>query len=244
MALDPKVKNLIRFVVVNFGGAIALLVAGIKITGVTNPFTIIGFIGAAVGAWRLCLHVYRRLILPPKDPLAYGKWAIVTGSTSGIGKEFAEYLAKKGMSLLIISRSEDKLKAQQVELSAISDGKNKVRYLAYDFTRMDSAKDTFYASLDAECQLMHADGGLGLLINNVGTANEIPMRLEEFSDKEIEDMINCNVFSTVWMTRTVTKYMRERKNGAVVSISSGSGNHVGPFLVVYSATKCVLLLCL
>jgi 17beta-estradiol 17-dehydrogenase / very-long-chain 3-oxoacyl-CoA reductase len=39
------------------------------------------------------------------------------------------------------------------------------------------------------------------------------------------------------MTRTVFKYMKERHNGAIVSISSGSGNHPTPMLAVYSATK-------
>lgn len=43
--------------------------------------------------------------------------------------------------------------------------------------------------------------------------------------------------STVFMTRAVMKYMLERKNGCVVSISSGSGNLPAPYLAVYSATK-------
>lgn len=50
-------------------------------------------------------------------------------------------------------------------------------------------------------------------------------------------MINCNIYSTVWMTRAVLKYMKARKNGGIVSISSGSGNNMAPFLVIYSSTK-------
>ncbi len=84
---------------------------------------------------------------------------------------------------------------------------------------------------------IHPDGGLGLLVNNVGVANEIPMELHEFADKEIEDMINCNIYSTVNMSRAVLPYMKGRKNGGVISISSGSGNGPTPMLVVYSATK-------
>jgi 17beta-estradiol 17-dehydrogenase / very-long-chain 3-oxoacyl-CoA reductase len=84
---------------------------------------------------------------------------------------------------------------------------------------------------------MNTDGGVGLLINNVGTANEIPQSLEEFSDEAVETLISCNIYSTIWMSRTVMKHMKERKNGCIVSISSGSGNNCGPFLVIYSATK-------
>jgi len=54
------------------------------------------------------------LILPAKKPLEYGKWAIVTGSTSGIGKAFIEHLAKLNMNVLAISRSEDRLKDQSI----------------------------------------------------------------------------------------------------------------------------------
>jgi 17beta-estradiol 17-dehydrogenase / very-long-chain 3-oxoacyl-CoA reductase len=54
------------------------------------------------------------LILPAKKPLEYGKWAIVTGSTSGIGKAFSEHLAKLNMNVLAISRSEDRLKDQSI----------------------------------------------------------------------------------------------------------------------------------
>eukprot|EP01034_Spumella_vulgaris_P028591 gene28591-35474_t len=84
---------------------------------------------------------------------------------------------------------------------------------------------------------MHKDGGIGMLINNVGTANEIPKALDEFPEEEIEGMISCNIYSTIWMTRAVLKYMKEAKNGCIVSISSGSGNNMAPFLVIYSATK-------
>jgi short-subunit dehydrogenase len=144
------------------------------------------------------------------------------------------------MSVLIISRTEARLQEQEAELRQRYGGagsKQSFAHLAYDFTDPGPAKAAFYALLDAKCKEMDADGGLGLLINNVGTANEIPMELMEFSDKAIEDMIHCNVFSTINMSRAVLPYMQARRNGAVVCISSGSGNGPTPMLTVYSATK-------
>lgn len=158
------------------------------------------------------------------------------GSTSGIGKDFAEYLIQRGMHILLISRTESKLKSQAQELSEKYG--LPVEYLSFDFTQTGHARDEFYKALDAKCAEIDQKGGIGLLINNVGMANEIPMNLDELSDQDVENMINCNVHSTVFMTRTVYKYMKERRNGAVISISSGSGNHPTPMLVVYSATKC------
>ena len=88
------------------------------------------------------------------------------------------------MSLLIVSRTESRLKEQSEELAAAHGVK--VKYLAYDFTELGAEKKQFYGKLDTVCQEMDKDGGIGLLINNVGTANEIPKALEEFSDEEIE----------------------------------------------------------
>lgn len=142
------------------------------------------------------------------------------------------------MSILIISRNEDKLLEQKKSLSA-SFG-IEVRHIAFDYTLSGEEKKIFYSDLDRTLALIHADGGIGLLINNVGIANEYPKALEEFQDNEIEAMIHCNVFSTVNMTTAVLKYMKQRKSGCVVSISSGSGNMPSSFLAVYSATKYAL----
>ena len=70
-------------------------------------------------------------------------------------------------------------------------------FLAFDFTKSGSESTDFYRLLNEKCTEMNSDGGVGLLINNVGTANEIPMNLEEFSDDDIENMIRCNIFSTI-----------------------------------------------
>eukprot|EP01032_Pedospumella_encystans_P027934 gene27934-31555_t len=70
---------------------------------------VVGALTLFLIVYRVGLSVYRRLIRSPKKPTSYGKWAIVTGSTSGIGKEYADYLAKLGMNLLVISRTKDKL---------------------------------------------------------------------------------------------------------------------------------------
>jgi len=63
------------------------------------------------------------------------------------------------------------------------------------------------------------------------------MLFDEFSDDAIYNMINCNVHSIVWMTKSVMKYMKERGNGGVITISSGSAAYPAPYNVLYSATK-------
>ncbi|CAE7829917.1 hsd17b12a, partial [Symbiodinium microadriaticum] len=138
------------------------------------------------------------------------------GSTAGIGKEYADYLAKMGMSVLIISRSESKLKEQVAELQATYKGAE-IKYIAYDYTDMGPAREEFYRKLDKECGVLDKSGGIGLLINNVGIANQYPQLLVELSDKEVSDMINCNIDSCVFMTRAVLKYMVPRNSGAIIN---------------------------
>jgi 17beta-estradiol 17-dehydrogenase / very-long-chain 3-oxoacyl-CoA reductase len=196
---------------------------------------LVGLITVVVLFLKIGWAVYFKLIVPPKKPLQYGKWAIITGSTSGIGEDFAEYLAGEGMNLLLISRSSPKLEKQKAVLE--NKFKIKVSFLAYDFTDMGPNRKTFYSDLDAECIKMTADGGVGLLINNVGTVHYYPKRLIESTDEDIDSMLNCNINSVVYMSRTVLKYMMERRNGGIVSISSGSCFSPNPYISVYSATK-------
>mmetsp|Transcript_7554 Transcript_7554/g.8230 ORF Transcript_7554/g.8230 Transcript_7554/m.8230 type:complete len:330 (-) Transcript_7554:1446-2435(-) len=233
--MDPKVKNMLKYMAKNLALPLIAIVGAIKVFGITDYIRLLGQVALVIIVWRGGLSIYRRRIQPAKKPLEFGKWAIITGSTSGIGKGFTDYLAELGMSILIISRSEEKLVEQQQFLQAKF--KVPVRYIAHDFTQAGETRSKFYDVLHGHLKEMDADGGIGLLINNVGIANEIPKNMEEFSDEEIDAMIQCNCYSTVLMTRAVFKYMKEKKNGAIVSISSGSGNAPAPFLQIYSATK-------
>jgi short-subunit dehydrogenase len=70
------------------------------------------------------------------------------------------------MSVLIISRTESRLKEQAELLTATH--KVPTKYLAYDFTQLGAERKEFYAKLDVVCQEMHTNGGIGMLINNVG----------------------------------------------------------------------------
>lgn len=141
------------------------------------------------------------------------------------------------MNVLIISRSESKLKEQMEELK--NDHKTNIRYMAFDFTERGTKRDDFYVALKKECEDMDKDGGIGLLINNVGIANQYPQREDELEDKETADMLTCNIDSVVFMTRTMLPFMMNRKKGAILNLSSGSGNLPSPYIATYSATKYV-----
>lgn len=77
------------------------------------------------------------------------------------------------MSLLLISRSISKLESQAQHIS--SKYSVSAKFLAFDFSSGGQSKNEFYATtLPAQIQELEKDGGIGLLVNNVGTANEHP----------------------------------------------------------------------
>lgn len=88
----------------------------------------------------------------------------MVGSTSGIGKDFADHLASQKMNVLVISRTEERLQEQAQALQ----NKHGVSaaYLAYDFTKTGKPREEFYQKLKVQLQKMDQDGGVGLLVNN------------------------------------------------------------------------------
>ncbi|XP_020312103.1 very-long-chain 3-oxoacyl-CoA reductase-A [Oncorhynchus mykiss] len=163
-------------------------------------------------------------LLSPK----LGKWAVVTGATDGIGKVYAEELARKGFAMILISRSQDKLDdvARQLETQY----KVETKTIAVDFGLSD-----IYPKIEAGLAGLE----IGVLVNNVGISYPYPEYFLHIPDLDnfITNMINVNMTSVCQMTRLVLPRMVERSKGVVLNISSASGMYPVPLLTVYSSSK-------
>jgi len=158
-----------------------------------------------------------------------GQWAVVTGATDGIGKAYAHELAKMGMDVCLISRNPEKLSDVAKEIESKSSVKTMC--ITADF----SGGSELYTRLRKEL----AGLDIGVLVNNVGMAYQMPTPLCDMEEETVRQLINMNCNSVAEMTHAVLPGMVDRKRGVVLNVSSASAcKPVGtPLLTLYAATK-------
>ena len=138
-------------------------------------------------------------------------------------------MAKKGLNVMLISRTESKLQDVAKEIEALGSGVT-TKYVVCDYSKFDEKARTTVK--DAVKDL-----DVAVLVNNVGVSYRYPRFFHELTDDEVMNLMEMNVNSTTWMTRFVLGGMVERKRGAIVNISSGSAMYTLPLLAEYSAAK-------
>ena len=154
----------------------------------------------------------------------YGKWAVVTGASNGIGQEIAIYLAELGFDLVLVARSEDKLKLLAKELSAKHDTKTLV--LPYNLNNRSTVADILKQTEQLDVGLLVAAAGFGssgpFLKANI--ANELEMLT-----------INCEV--PLAMSYFFGERFAKQKRGCIILFSSLLGFQGAPNSANYAATK-------
>jgi len=187
---------------------------------VPNYFEITGMLFASL---------YTTFLRPAKNLRSMGEWAVVTGATDGIGKAMSVELARKGLKVVLISRSEDKLQATKKEIEEKVKGAT-VATIQADF---NDTSDKFYDNLKQKLRMYD----IGVLVNNVGVAYPHPEYYAAVTEETITSMIAVNVTSVARLTHAVLPGMVERKRGAIVNVSSLAGVTTSPLLALYSGTK-------
>ncbi len=159
-----------------------------------------------------------------------GKTALITGSTRGIGKAIAQYLAKAGARVVITGR--DQGKAEEVAKSIGEAYGVEALGVAMDMSRVDSISSAYE-------KVESAFGGVDILVNNAGiTRDKIFLRM---SMEDWEEVLRVNLTGTFAITSLVVKGMVKRRWGRVVNISSVVGFTGNAGQVNYSSTKSALI---
>lgn len=154
------------------------------------------------------------------------KTAVVTGASGGIGAEFAQALAARGCALLLVARSEDKLRALAAKLSA--EHGVRVEVLAADLSLPDAG-----ARVRAASDALGMD--VDLLINNAGFGSM--GRFDKLDLAREQQEIALNVAAVVDLAHAYLGSMRARRRGAIVNLASSAAFQPLPYMAVYAATK-------
>ncbi|KAF5386193.1 hypothetical protein D9615_002289 [Tricholomella constricta] len=196
-----------------------------------------------LGALSVARIVYQTLsvllqifVLPGKNVKQFGAnrgaWAVVTGASDGIGKEFAFQLAKAGFNVLLVARNKVLLQATASDIAKKYPGVSTETH-SIDFAKGDEAA---YQGL----AMVLNDRDIGVLVNNVGKSHAMPAYLVDTPKEEMIDIVAINVNATLRVTYAVLPGMVERKRGLILNIGSFAGGLPSPMLATYSGTKAFL----
>ncbi len=152
---------------------------------------------------------------------------VVTGASSGIGRELARQLGPRASALALVARRRDRLEELAAELVRANPG------LEVHVVPCDLADPTATRALGP--QLLAALGEVDVLVNNAGLGVMGTFDHSELS--RLQGMIEVNVGSLVTLTHALLPGMVARRRGAVLNISSGFGMAFAPGFAVYVGTK-------
>jgi uncharacterized protein len=160
-----------------------------------------------------------------------GKTALITGASSGIGETFARELAERGMSIVLVARSEGRLRTLATELSQ--------RYgIRAQVIPSDLSQEGAVRQIRQEVEQRHLV--IDLLINNAGFANN--GYFETISPERDHQQVMVDVTAVVDLTHAFIPSLLERVPGtAIINVASTAGFQPLPYMAVYGASKAFVL---
>lgn len=150
--------------------------------------------------------------------------AVVTGASSGIGRELARVAARNGYDLIVVARRADRLAALASELAAFGGTTEQV---VVDLAQSGGAQAVVEAVADRPVEVLVNDagvGGRGLFATERQLATDLAM-------------IQLNVTTLVELTGLLLSGMLERRRGGILNVASIAGYLPGPHQAVYNASK-------
>lgn len=154
-------------------------------------------------------------------------YAVITGASSGIGEAFAVALAKRGYSLILIARREDRLIEVKNKLSEFLPSNAICITLKKDVTRPNDC----YEIMEFIC-----DQKVSVFINNAGFG-DCSYFPQGNLEKEL-NMIDLNVKAVHLLTKLVLQKFRKQHGGYLLNVASSAGLlPAGPYMATYYATK-------
>ena len=150
--------------------------------------------------------------------------ALITGASSGIGKELAKNLASRGFNLILVARRPAKLKEVKAEIKAFSDVK--IKLISRDLSKPEQCVELY-----RQVKAMNVD----IVVNNAGFGLFGKFDRTDL-DRELL-MIDTNIKAVHILTKLFLQDFKRRNYGFILNVSSIAGFMAGPLMATYYASK-------
>ncbi len=150
--------------------------------------------------------------------------ALITGGTSGIGRDMAVILSHKGYDLILASRNTEKMERMKRKL------KTEVQVITVDLSKKEDCYRLYEEVKDQEIEIVINNAGFGAF----GKFWEIPLATEL-------NMLDLNVRAVHILTKLFLKDFKKRNRGYILNVASSAAFLPGPLLAAYYATKAYVL---
>lgn len=150
--------------------------------------------------------------------------ALVTGASSGIGRDITRYLVELGYEVFAVARDIEKLEELQKELG------EKVRIISSDLSKKESCIELYNTLKEDNIDLLINNAGFGIF----GNFNETDL------EKEL-NLINTNITAVHILTKLFLKDMVNKNSGKILNVASIAGVAPGPLMATYYSSKAYVL---
>jgi 3-oxoacyl-[acyl-carrier protein] reductase len=155
------------------------------------------------------------------------KTAIITGSGRGIGRETAILLAKRGVNVVVCSRTDSEVNSVKEEIEKVN-SRSGVIGVKCDVSKPDQINSLIRLTIEKF-------GNIDILVNNAGVACN--KKLVDTSEKEWDQTINTNLKGAFLFTKAVLPSMFGKRSGVIINVNSGAGKVGFSTLSAYCASK-------
>ncbi|NLB33718.1 MAG: glucose 1-dehydrogenase [Tissierellia bacterium] len=155
-----------------------------------------------------------------------GKTAVVTGASSGMGREIAYYFAKEGANVIAVARRAERLN-ELVEQTKDFDGK--IVAFSADITDKEKVEEM----VDEAVKLF---GKMDIIVNNAGIMDDMS-GVGDVSDEMFDKVFDLNVKAALYAMRKAVKHFEEVGGGVIINIASVGGLYGGVAGATYTASK-------
>jgi short-subunit dehydrogenase len=162
------------------------------------------------------------------DKETFGPWAIITGASSGIGKEFARQVAASGINLILVAR---RLSLLEETGEALARNYN----INYRALALDLSQEGFLERLEAATR----DLDIGLVVSNAGTANPGPFLSGD--PEMMHQTVRLSVLAHLDLAHHFGAKLAARKRGGIILLSGMGASQGVPYMAHDSATRAYVL---